>query len=317
MENCNRDPRMHIHHDHIRPKDDEIRVTGCPGNSFDIATRKYVMAVLGGHNIDPNAHFAKFQELESKIDEITGNISTSSIQICNAYGIITNQIRADLTVLVDGVLKKLATTDDLTSVSPTAITELVESVKALQENVAGLHSSVETLTGTTAQMNARISNLETRVDTVSGSVVALDGKVSDLETTVGTLKGTTESIESKLNGFGTDVENLTDDVSSLKMKVSDIETTVSVKQDALYFSSDFLTGDGNVTLNYGTVSENGDLPVKGKDIYTSFTEISGDISKAVIETTGKEISGGIAETVSGDVLAEVKSSIPTITFKSL
>lgn len=224
MDYYNRDPRMCCN-TAVRPEDDEMRVVGCPGNSFDIATRRYVMAAMGGHNVDPNAHFLKFLNLEEKIEEISGGANCSSIQVYDAYGRITNQIRADLTAIVDGVLRKLATTDELTAFTPSALPEITASIKELQEATSALHSSVEGLTGSVESLSTKLGNIET--------------------------------------------------------KVTAVETALSGKQDALFFSSDFVTSGGNVAINYGKVAEDSELPVSGKDVFTSL--VSGEAGSAVID----------------------------------
>lgn len=57
-----------------RPNGSDVEIKGCPGNTFDIATRSYVMAVIGGHTVDPNAHYCKFKELEDSISAISGTV---------------------------------------------------------------------------------------------------------------------------------------------------------------------------------------------------------------------------------------------------
>lgn len=307
MDNFNRDPRLQCDKPPrvpvdtgVCPGDAEMMVQGCPGNSFDIATRRYVMAVMGGHNVDPNAHFLKFKELDDKIEAISGGTNCSSIQVYDAYGRITNQICADLNVIVNGVLKRLATTDEITGISPSALPEITADIKDLQDATAALHLSVEGLTGTVESLGTKVTSLET-------SVAAVETKVYGVETDVSSIK--------------TDVSAVKTNVSNIETKVADMETTVAGKQDALFFSSDFVTGGGNVSLNYGEVSEDSELPVRGKDIFASFSEISGTITPAissvVTSAVSESVSGVISEEVSGAVVTEVKTYIPTITLNTL
>lgn len=239
----------------IKPKDRHVEnanidIYGHPGNSFDIASRKYVMAVVGGHNIDPYSHFSQFKYIEDKIDALTGTTNCSSIQIYDDYGTITNQIKADLNVLVNGVIKKLATTDDLSSISPTALPLVIKNVETLKYSVDNLHTEVSRIAETTESLLSRCSNVETKCD----------------------------NIETKCN--------------SVADTVAKFDEKLSTKQDAIYFSSDFASSDNHLNLNYGVVSEDSELPVKGKDIVKAFSTVltSETYSKSNI-TVGEMLNG--------------------------
>lgn len=229
---------------YVNLDDDTMCIDGCPGNSYDIATKKFVRDSVLKHDTSPSAHIDRFSAIEAKIAEISGGLDPTSIMMFDEYGKVVSQIWADLTVLEDGLYKTLATTEFVSSFTPSSVPPITADILRLQ----GI------------------------ADALSVTVSGLTGSVESLESEVASLKDRTDGVETRLDSA---------------------EKAIEGKQDALFFSSDFLTGESGVSLNYGEVDVESEFSVKGKDVYTSIVEASG----SAVETA--------------------KSFIPTITLNTI
>ena len=97
MHKFDEDPILHINPCDMHTRNAEVNICGRPGNTFDIATRGYVMANIECHNVDTESHKDKFDAIEAEISKSTGDIT----KVIDEFKTTVSALTADLKKQID------------------------------------------------------------------------------------------------------------------------------------------------------------------------------------------------------------------------
>ncbi len=114
----------------------------------------------------------------------------------------------------------------------------------------------------------RFEEIEEEIASISGGMFPeLTADIKELKVETATLFATTDDLKEADVAIGRRIDNI-------DTEIAEIDTEIAGKQDAIFFTSDFVTGGNSISLNYGGVTKDSELPVKGKDIFSAIPTIT-------------------------------------------
>lgn len=235
----------------------DVSVNTDAGNTYNLASRGFVKAIVSGHNHQTDAHSALFGALDARVANLEHATETAiknptAIEIRDEYGDIISRINADLTVDTPTSTKKLLTTDDYETLTQRDDLNTAR-IKTASEQIATLAGAFD---HNTAEIENKFLEVNQSLDAMTEEIHATDSRLSDkidikigemnetLETHIDKCDTEHESIISELDDVKTSMVTLTervtnaetthnDDITRLEGDIADTVTDTNIKIDRL------------------------------------------------------------------------------------
>ena len=222
----------------------DVSVSTEAANTYNLATRGYVQALVQGHNYEPNAHSGNFTALSNRIKVLEDAAKTSSknptaIEIRDSFGDIVSRINADLTVDTPTGTKTLLTNTDYDT-----LRDRDDHLKDLiDQNHADLVEAIRHVDGvaasTTEQLNAFDQRVTAAEAETQSSIAALSDRIDIKSVQIDeAMAAHTEQVGQRLDGFSATLEGFdgritaidehastnSNDIAALGQRVTQLES---------------------------------------------------------------------------------------------
>lgn len=204
----------------------DVSVNTDAGNTYNLASRGFVKAIVSGHDHQTDAHSALFGALDARVANLEHATETAiknptAIEIRDEYGDIISRINADLTVDTPTSTKKLLTTDDYETLTQRDDLNTAR-IKTASEQIAVLADAFDR---NTAEVETNFAEVRQSITEVSEEIHATDARLSDkVDIEIGKL---TDTLNSHIDECNTEHENLISEVDGVKSSMATLTERVA------------------------------------------------------------------------------------------
>ena len=247
----------------------DVSVNTDAGNTYNLASRGFVKAIVSGHDHQTDAHSALFGALDARVANLEQSTeiaikNPTAIEIRDGYGDIISRINADLTVDTPTSTKKLLTTDDYETLTQrddlntarikTASEQIATLADAFDHNTAEVESKFlevnQSLAEMTEEIHATDSRLSDKIDIKIASMnETLNNHIDKCDTEHETLINDVETVKSSMNALTERVSNdevkHDNDITRLEDVITDNANAIGANITALENKDVSLTNDVN------------------------------------------------------------------------
>jgi chromosome segregation ATPase len=228
----------------------DVSVNTDAGNTYNLASRGFVKAIVSGHDHQTDAHSALFGALNARVANLehAADIAIknpTAIEIRDEYGDIISRINADLTVDTPTSTKKLLTTDDYETLTERDDLNTAR-IKTASEQIATLADAFD---HNTAEIENKFLEVNQSLTEMTEEIHATDSRLSDkIDIKIGEMN---ETLNNHIDKCDTEHDSLINDVETVKSSMNAL--TERVSNDEVKHDNDIARLEGVITDNVNAI----------------------------------------------------------------
>lgn len=228
----------------------DVSVNTDAGNTYNLASRGFVKAIVSGHDHQTDAHSALFGALNARVANLEHATATAiknptAIEIRDEYGDIISRINADLTVDTPTSTKKLLTTDDYETLTQRDDLNTAR-IKTASEQIATLADAFD---HNTAEIESKFLEVNQSLTEMTEEIHATDSRLSDkIDIKIGEMN---ETLTNHIDKCDTEHASLINDVETVKSSMNAL--TERVSNDEVKHDNDIARLEGVITDNVNAI----------------------------------------------------------------
>jgi hypothetical protein len=240
----------------------DVSVNTDAGNTYNLASRGFVKAIVSGHDHQTDAHRALFGALDARVANLEQATETAiknptAIEIRDSYGDIISRINADLTVDTPTSTKKLLTTDDYETLMQRDDLNTAR-IKTASEQIATLADAFD---HNTAEVENKFLEVNQSLVEMTEEIHATDSRLSDkIDIKIGEMN---ETLNNHIDKCDTEHETLINDVETVKSSMNAL--TERVSNDEIKHDNDITRLEGVIETNITAVDGKFDREIERID----------------------------------------------------
>lgn len=228
----------------------DVSVNTDAGNTYNLASRGFVKAIVSGHDHQTDAHSALFGALNARVANLehvadTAIKNPTAIEIRDEYGDIISRINADLTVDTPTSTKKLLTTDDYETLTQRDDLNTAR-IKTASEQIATLADAFD---HNTAEIENKFLEVNQSLTEMTEEIHATDSRLSDkIDIKIDEMN---ETLNNHIDKCDTEHDSLINDVETVKTSMNAL--TERVSNDEVKHDNDIARLEGVITDNVNAI----------------------------------------------------------------